>query len=64
MSGFEKEYETLKISLRPKAECVTCECGEMILSPNHDGWEYICELDECYHTSEEGSEFEEKSEDG
>ena len=43
--GYEEMYEELKRSLMPE-KCKTCECGEMHLGD--DGWEYICELDECY----------------
>ena len=52
---FEKAYQELKYSLMPKEECKTCECGEMRLSMEHMGWEYVCELEECYHTLEEST---------
>jgi len=52
---FEEAYEELKRELMPKKECQTCECGEMQLTGEIPGmvWEYVCELDECYHTLEE-----------
>lgn len=52
---YEEAYEKLKLELMPKTECRTCECGEMQLTGKISGmaWEYVCELDECYHTLEE-----------
>ena len=47
---YEELWDFLKQELMPK-KCKGCECGEMTL--NDMEWEYVCELEECYHTLEE-----------
>lgn len=48
-SPYERYWEELKRETMPP-KCIGCECGEMHLGDR--GWEYVCELEECYKDEE------------